>query len=121
LTVLAWLNVVLHVIALVFALFGMRPGRPLVPLPERLHYLAGAPLSWSLGWATWMLCSAALVAFLAVLAHRLGECAVVARLGLTVAVAPAAFDVFCDTVYILILPDLAARPRTKASSKQWSG
>ncbi len=109
LTVLAWANVVLHGIALAFAALGMRPGSPLVPLAERLRYLAVTPLGWSLGWGTWMLCSAALVAYLAVLVHRLGERAVLGRLGLMIAVAAAAFDIYCDTVYIVIFPDLAAR------------
>jgi hypothetical protein len=108
LTVLAWLNVVLHILALLLARFGMRPGSPLVPLPERLEYLAAAPLAWSLGWATWMLCSAALIAFLAVLVHRLPRGRHVARLALMIAVTAAAFDIYCDSVYILILPDLAA-------------
>jgi hypothetical protein len=115
LTVLAWVNVILHILALFLAQFGMRPGSPLVPLPERLQYLAGAPLAWSLDWATWMLCAAALVAFLAALVHRLGERAVLARLGLMIAVAAAAFDLFCDSVYIIILPELArARPLSES-------
>ena len=108
LTVLARLNVVLHVVALVFAYFGMRPGSPLVGLPGRLEYLAGAPLGWSLGWTTWMLCAGALIAFMAVLVHRLDERADLARLGLTVAVAAAAFDLGCDAIYIVVFPALAA-------------
>jgi hypothetical protein len=110
--VLAWVNVVVHVVALVLAQFAMRPGSPLVPLPERLQYLAAAPLGWSLGWATWMLCSAALIAFLAALVQRLPAPAALARVGLMIAVAAAAFDIYCDSVYILILPDLAARPQS---------
>jgi hypothetical protein len=108
LTVLAWLSVVLHVVGLVFAYFGMRPGTPLVPLPQRLEYLAGAPLVWSLGWAVWMLCAGTAVAFLAALVARLGDGADLARLGLTVAVAAAAFDICCDSIYIVMLPALAA-------------
>lgn len=115
LTVLAWLNVVVHVLALFFAAFGMRPGTPLVPLPERLEYLARAPLGWSLGWGTWMLCVAALIAFLAAVVHRLGERADLARLGLTVAVAGGAFDLCCDSVYIVVFPKLAdAQPPSEA-------
>jgi hypothetical protein len=108
LTALAWLNVVLHVAGLVFAYFGMRPGSPLVPLPQRLGYLAGAPPGWTLGWATWMLCGVALVAFLAVLVGRLGERADLARLGLTVAVVAAGFDLCCDSIFIVAFPALAA-------------
>ncbi len=111
LTALAWLNVVLHVLALAFAYFGLRPGSPLAPLPGRLEYLAGSPPGWSLGWASWMLCAAALVAFLAALPPRLGERADLARLGLTVAVAAAAFDLCCDALYIAVFPALAAEAR----------
>jgi len=112
LTVLAWLNVVVHAVGLAFAYFGMRPGSPLVGLPQRLEYLAGAPLGWTLGWATWMLCGAALVAFFAALALRLGERADLARLGLTVAVVAAGFDISCDSVYIVVFPTLAAASRS---------
>lgn len=107
---LAWLNVVLHVIALVLAAVGMRPGTPALPLAERLDYLAGAPLGWRLGWATWMLCAAALIAFLAVVLDRLGDQARLAQVGLVVAVAGAAFDLFCDSLYIVLFPMLAAKP-----------
>jgi len=103
---LAWFNVVMHVVALVLAGFGMRPGSPLVPLQERLAYLAGAPVGWTLAWAAWMVSAAALIAFLAALIHR--KEMPLAKLGLMVAVAGAAFDLFCDCVYLLILPELAS-------------
>ncbi len=102
---LAWLNVVLHVLALALAAVGMRPGSPLVPLEERLAYLAGAPLGWTLGWVAWMFCAAALIAFLATLAQQLGA---PAQLGLMIAVAGAAFDLCCDCLYILVFPMLAS-------------
>jgi hypothetical protein len=108
LTGLAWVNVALHVVALVLAVVGMRPGTPLVPLPERLHYLARAPLGWTAGWVAWMFCAVVLVAFLAAVTRRLGERAFLARLGLTVAVVGAAFDLFCDAVYVLVFPMLAS-------------
>jgi hypothetical protein len=108
LTALAWSNVGLHVLALALAAVGLRPGTPLVPLPERLEYLARAPLAWSLGWGAWMLCGLALIAFLAVLVRRLGGGADLAGLALTVAVVAAAFDLCCDAVYIVVLPALAA-------------
>jgi hypothetical protein len=68
LTLLAWTNVIAHAIALVFAALGMRPGSPLVELPERTAHLARFPAGWSLGWTTWMLCAMVLVAFFVVLA-----------------------------------------------------
>jgi hypothetical protein len=109
LTVLAWLNVVLHALALVLALVGLRPGSPLVPLAERLQYLSGSPPAWTLGWAAWVLCALALVAFFAALAHRLPEQAPAAPLAVTLAAAGAVLDLFCDAAYISVLPRLAAR------------
>jgi hypothetical protein len=113
LTVLAWLNVGLHVAALAVAAVGMAPGSPLAPLPERLKYLAAAPPGWTLGWASWMGCAVLLVAFLVAVSRRLGDGADLARLGVTIAVVGAAFDLFCDTVYIVVQPTLAAgRPES---------
>jgi hypothetical protein len=108
LAVLAWLNAGLHAAGLALAAVGMRPGTPLVSLPQRLDYLAGAPLGWTLGWVSWMVCAMLLIAFLAALTWQLRERANLARLGLTVAVAGAAFDLFCDLVYLLVLPRLAS-------------
>jgi hypothetical protein len=108
LTLLAWANVSLHVGALALAAVGMRPGSPLVPLPERLAYLARSPLGWTLGWASWMLCAVLLIAFLATVTGRLSERAEVGRLGLTIAVTGAGFDLFCDTIYLVVFPRLAS-------------
>jgi hypothetical protein len=115
LRVLAWLNVLLHVLALALAAVGMRPGSPLVSLPERLTYLGGAPAGWTLGWVCWMLCTLVLVAFLALLPGRLGGDTDLARLGVVIAVVGAGFDLFCDSVYILVLPMLASRQPTPES------
>src|SRR5262249_3946456 len=98
---LAWLNVLVHVLALILALVGMRPGSPLVELPQRLAYLARSPLGWSLGWGTWMFCTLALIAFFAVLARHLPEHGEVARLAVILAVAGGILDLFCDVVYIV--------------------
>src|SRR5262245_8626081 len=99
----------MHLIALVLAAIGMRPGTPLVSLSERLAYLADRPAGWTLGWVIWMGCAMVLVAFLAALAHRLGEDVRLAQFGLMIAVAGAAFDLMCDSVYIVVLPMLASR------------
>lgn len=109
-TFLAWLNVIVHAVALGMAAVGMRPGTPLVPLSERLEYLARAPLGWTLGWATWMICAIALIVFLAAVAEQLGDRAALARYGVVVAMVGAAFDLFCDSLYIVLFPMLAARP-----------
>lgn len=109
---LAWLNVVLHLVALALAAVGMRPGSPLVPLDVRLSYLAGRPLGWTFGWIVWMGCAVALIAFLAVLTYRLGEQARLAQLGLMIAVIGAAFDWCCDSIYLLVFPTLASQQPT---------
>src|SRR5438105_12869173 len=106
LTRLAWANVVMHVVGLALAAIGMAPGSPLVPLPERLEYLAEAPLGWTLGWISWMICAVLLVSFLAAVAARLGDEARLARLGLTIAVAGAAVDLASDCIFIVIFPKL---------------
>jgi hypothetical protein len=112
---LVWSNVILHLAALGGAAVGIRPGSPLVPLGERLDYLARAPLGWTLAWVAWMLCALALVAFLAAMTWQLEDDAPVARLGVMIAVAGAAFDLFCDAVYILVFPMLASwQPRPVA-------
>ena len=116
LAVLAWLNVGLHAAGLALAAAGMRPGTPLVPLPERLDYLAAAPLGWTLGWVSWMLCAVLLIAFLAALTGRLRERRELARLGLTVAVAGAAFDLFCDAV--LHFTSMGPRPDSRGCGEQ---
>lgn len=108
LTVTAWLNIGLHLAGLALAVFGLRSGTPLVPVAERVTYLAGRPAAWSLGWAAWMLCALALVAFLAVLARVVPEAAAILGPAVTLACAGAAIDLTCDALYITVLPGLAA-------------
>jgi hypothetical protein len=115
LVVTAALNVVLHVLGLILALAGMRPGTSLVSLDERLAYLAGHPAAWAAGWAVWMACALALVAFFAVLAPR-ADAGPLGSLAVTLAAAGAGVDLLCDTVQIVVLPDLAAfRPPDPAA------
>jgi hypothetical protein len=113
LTLTAWLNVGLHLGALAFAVAGLRPGTPLAPPAERVEYLAGRPLGWTLGWAAWMLCALALVAFLAVLARVVPEASAVLGTAVMLACAGAAVDLACDTLYITLLPGLAADGPTR--------
>jgi hypothetical protein len=107
LAALAWLNVVLHTAGLVLAAAGMRPGSALVDLADRQTYLASAPVGWSLGWGTWMLCTLALVAFLAAVARRLPGEPATARFAVALASAGGAVDLLCDVVYITVLPLVA--------------
>src|SRR5262245_37812857 len=104
---LAIANVLLHVIALIFAAFGLRPGSPLVTLPERINYLSHQPLGWSLGWATWMLCDFAVVAIIFLAARRIRND--LAMLAVGIVLSGAAVDLTCDTLFIAVLPSLASQ------------
>lgn len=105
---LAWWNVLVHLAALVFALYGMRPGSPAVPLDERRAYLAEHPLGWSLGWGAWMLCAGLQVAFYAALTQHLPTRLPAAFLAVALASAGAAVDLTCDVMWITVIPTLAA-------------
>lgn len=106
---LAWVNIVLHLAGLALAVVAMRPGTPLVDLSERRAYLADFPPAWTLGWAVWMLCTLALIAFFAALAHRLADAGPGPPLAVTLAAAGGAVDLLCDTIHIMVTPRLAAR------------
>jgi hypothetical protein len=99
---LAWGNVFLHGVGLVLALFSMRPGSALVPLPERMAYLAGHPAGWSWGWGVWMVCSLLLLGYVAAVRSRLPSFA--ADLALTLTAAGMGVDLLCDVVQIRALP-----------------
>jgi hypothetical protein len=107
LTSLAWWNVAVHVLALVFALFGMRPGTAAVDLANRQAYLAAYPLGWTLGWGTWLICALSQVAFYAELLRHLPDRGPLPFVAVTIAIAGVAVDVFCDTVWITVVPQLA--------------
>lgn len=100
----AWLNIVVHVFGLALAATALRPGTGLVDLPERSAYLAGSPLGWTLGWATWIACAAALVWFVALLSERLDD-----RIAPSLVIAGAAVDLLCDALWITVVPELARR------------
>ncbi|MEW6730642.1 MAG: hypothetical protein AB1489_04825 [Acidobacteriota bacterium] len=107
LTVAAWVNVILHLIGMVFALIGMRPGTPLIALSERQAYLASYPLGWSLGWGIWIVCALTLVVFSMLLAARLPTRQPLANLAVILCCAGAAIDISCDAIYITVLPMIA--------------
>jgi hypothetical protein len=108
LATLAWLNVLLHIVGLVLAAIGMQPGSPLVPLDERMAYLATVPFGWTAGWLTWMACALALITFLFGLTGQLEDDRL-ARLALAIALVGLGFDLFCDSIYLLVFPELASR------------
>jgi len=103
---LAWANVALHVLGLIVAWFAMQPGSVVVPLAQRMAYLASRPAGWSLGWGIWMLCTLLLVSFMAVLRGRLGGSAA-AHLALVLTAAGMAADLLCDVIQIQVLPAAA--------------
>ncbi|HWN44128.1 MAG TPA: hypothetical protein VNW71_18030 [Thermoanaerobaculia bacterium] len=101
---LAWGNVILHGVGLAFALFGMRPGSPLVSLPERMEYLAGHPAGWTWGWGVWMVCSLLLLGYVAALRACLPERSPSADLAMTLTAVGMGVDLLCDVVQIRGLP-----------------
>lgn len=109
---LAWANVVLHVAGLIVAWFAMQPGSAVVPLTERMAYLAGRPAGWSLGWGIWMLCTLLLVGFMTVLRQRLSDLlpihGAMAQLALLLTATGMAVDLLCDVIQIRVLPAAAA-------------
>jgi hypothetical protein len=109
-------NVVAHLLGLAAAGVGMRPGSPLVSLEDRMAYLAGAPLAWSLAWGVWMVCALALVAFLALAARRLGPQSELARTAVLLAAAGMAVDLFCEAVQMTVLPLTAALGQSAAGA-----
>jgi hypothetical protein len=105
---LAWVNVLVHLLALALAAGGLRPGSALFGLEQRLAYLAAYPAAWSLGWASWMLCTLAFVAFFAALVRAVPGPADGLRLALVIGTAGGAVDLFCDLIQMTALPALAA-------------
>jgi hypothetical protein len=102
---LAWLNVSLHVAGLALAAAFMRPGSPLVPLPDRVTYLAGEPSGWRIAWCVWAACAAAMVSFAFAIAAQLRTA--LALWAVAVAAAAAVADLACDIQYVFSFPKLA--------------
>ena len=105
---LAWANVIVHVAGLALAAVAIGPGTPLAPLADRVAYLSRAPALWTLSWVCWIGCAALLLLFLNAVARQLGDQAELAKLGVVVACVGAAFDLFCDSTYIVVFPLVTA-------------
>jgi hypothetical protein len=101
---LAWANVAVHAAGLILAWFGMRPGSVVVPLAERMAYLAGRPPGWTWGWGAWMLCTLLLVAYVAALRLHVPGHSLTAQLALIFTAAGMAVDLLADVVQIQVLP-----------------
>jgi hypothetical protein len=108
LRLLAWINIVLHLLALLAAVLGMQPGSPLVSVEQRMAHLATQPLSWSLSWGVWALCALGLISFVAVATSHLPQRRAAGQLAVALVTAGAGADLLCDSVQILVLPMLAA-------------
>jgi hypothetical protein len=101
---------VLHAAGLALAGTAMLPGTVLAGAEARTRWLAGHPLGWSIGWTVWILCALSLVALLAALDERLRPGGSLAgHVALSMAAAGAAVDIFCNALWIGVLPDLAAQ------------
>ena len=100
----------LHAAGLALAGTVMLPGTVLADAAARTRWLAGRPLGWSIGWAVWILCALSLVALLAALNDRLRPGGSPAgNAGLALAAAGAGVDIFCDALWIAVLPEMAAQ------------
>jgi hypothetical protein len=108
LELLAWANVALHGLGLAVTWFGLRPGSVVAPLSERMAYLASGPAVWSWGWGIWMLCTLALVGYMALLGRWLPAGSVAARLALVLTASGMAADLLCDVLQISVLPGATA-------------
>jgi hypothetical protein len=112
---LAWANVALHGLGLAVAWFGMRPGSVLVPLSQRMAYLAASPPGWTWGWGIWMLCTLLLAAYMVALRLLIPGRSLAPRLALVFTAAGMAADLLSDVVQIQVLP-LAARAGASGES-----
>ncbi len=119
LRLVAALNIALHLAGLVAAFIGLRPGSPAVPLDDRMAYLASRPAAWALGWALWMLCALALLAFLAVL-RGYAERPALASLAVLLGGLGMSVDLLCEIGQITVLPDVASwKPPQPAQFVAW--
>lgn len=105
---LALVNAAVHLVALAAAYFGMRPGSPLVPVAERVHYLAGQPWPWFACWITWVVSAVFMLLFTIALAGRLKH--PISRYAVFTAIAAVTVDFSCDAVFLGVYPWLAAQP-----------
>jgi hypothetical protein len=105
---LAWVNVALHAAGLAMAWLGLRQGSLVVPLSDRIAYLAAGPAAWSWGWGIWMLCALVLVSYMATLRRALPGDPLAAQLALVFTAAGMAVDLLFDTLQIVALPAAAA-------------
>jgi hypothetical protein len=98
-------TVAAHLLGLGFAAFGMRPGTPLVPIAERMRYLASSPPGWILGWLVWIVCALSFAVFFAALGPRLAPST--RRAAWVCVILAVVTDLICDTAQIFLAPAYA--------------
>jgi len=108
LQIVGWFNIACHLLGLCLAFFAMSDGTALIPLQERMTFLAEMPLGWSLSWGVWMLCALAFLAFTVVLVDFLPKDDIWARLAYGLVISGVAIDFACDSLQIVVLPQVAA-------------
>ena len=87
----------------------MQPGTVLATPASRTAWLAARPPGWTAGWTVWILCALSLVTLMAAVGDRLPRGAQSwATLATALAAAGAAVDIFCDALWIAVMPELAA-------------
>src|SRR5260221_12423458 len=72
-----------------------------------MTYLAAHPIGWSAAWCVWIGCMFLMVAFTVAAGRRLGA-EPLARLAVIVAVAAGGFDLLGDSLFIVVLPQVAS-------------
>jgi hypothetical protein len=103
---LAWCNVALHIIALALTWFFIRPGMSALDVSSRQAYVVGHFWEWATAWGTWMACAIVQIFFYAELARYLTKARDAASFAVSIACAGLAIDLLCDTIWIVLVPQL---------------
>ncbi len=92
-------------VAAIALLAVLRQGTDLVPDPlERVAYIQGHRLPWSLGWASWVIAAVTLVLLYRWWARRIGRPGLT-RVALAIAVVGLACDVVAESALVLWTPE----------------
>lgn len=100
-----------HLIALLITLasflmqYSMREGLPIDnTLSERIDFIAGNHIEWTLSWCIWMFAALGLFAFCAILADELRRTylRVIGLASVAIGIAP---DLIAEVIYAFVIPD----------------
>lgn len=106
---LAWLAIVLHVIGLFAALYGVRPGTAVFPVEDRMAWIQASHQRWQMAWGVWFLAALSFIAFLTAVIHRFELRGTLTNLGLAIGVAAVTVDCFNDALQIVVLPGVSGK------------